>query len=40
MKREITLFEKQLNAQLIDFFVDWDFDQDKSTILFVLKPTE
>lgn len=33
-------FEKQLNAQLIDFFVDWDFDQDKSTILFILKPKE
>ena len=31
-------FEKFLNAQLVDYFVDWNFSQDKSYTLFILKP--
>jgi uncharacterized protein YbcI len=31
-------FEKLLSAQIIDQFVDWNFDQDKSYSLFILKP--
>ncbi|MEH7443812.1 Na-translocating system protein MpsC family protein [Bacillus sp. JJ1122] len=30
-------FEKLLSAQIIDRFVDWNFDQDKSYSLFILK---
>lgn len=33
-------FEEYLDAKLVDFFVDWNFDRDKSLILFNLKPTE
>lgn len=31
-------FEKHTGAQIVDYFVDWDFDHDKSAILFVLNP--
>ncbi len=31
-------FEQHTSAQIVDYFVDWDFDHDKSAILFVLKP--
>ncbi|WP_409304026.1 DUF2294 domain-containing protein [Peribacillus sp. SCS-155] len=31
-------FEKYLHAQLTDILVDWDFDRDKSSILFIFKP--
>lgn len=31
-------FEKLLLAQIMDSFVDWNFDQDKSYTLFILKP--
>lgn len=31
-------FEKFLSAHIIDQFVDWNFDQDKSYSLFILKP--
>jgi uncharacterized protein YbcI len=31
-------FEKLLSAQIIDSFVDWNFDQDKSYTLFMLRP--
>ncbi|PGT82266.1 Na-translocating system protein MpsC family protein [Bacillus sp. AFS040349] len=32
--------EATLNKQIIEMFVDWDFDLDKSVILFVLNPTD
>ncbi len=31
-------FEKTLQADVTDFFVDWNFDQDKSSSLLILKP--
>lgn len=31
-------FEGILNTQIIDVFVDWDFDLDKSVIVFVINP--
>ncbi len=31
-------YEKYLNARITDYFVDWNFDQDKSYTLFILKP--
>ena len=31
-------FEGFLNAQLVDYFVDWNFDKDKSYTLFIIKP--
>jgi uncharacterized protein YbcI len=33
-------FETDLEAQLTDFFVDWDFEKDKSCIIFILKPNK
>ncbi|WP_235848313.1 Na-translocating system protein MpsC family protein [Litchfieldia alkalitelluris] len=33
-------FETVLNKQIIDSFVDWDFNLDKSVILLLLNPTE
>ncbi|WP_223703411.1 Na-translocating system protein MpsC family protein [Sutcliffiella deserti] len=33
-------FEKYLNAQLQDVFVNWDFKLDKSTIVFILNPNK
>jgi uncharacterized protein YbcI len=33
-------FEEHLHAELADFFVDWNFDKDKSCILFNLTPTK
>jgi uncharacterized protein YbcI len=32
-------FETILNAKVIDIFVDWDFDLDKSVIVFIMNPT-
>lgn len=31
-------FERFLNAQLVDCFVDWNFDKDKSYTLFIIRP--
>ncbi|MBT2692534.1 Na-translocating system protein MpsC family protein [Bacillus sp. ISL-55] len=31
-------YEKYLNAKITDYFVDWNFDKDKSYTLFILKP--
>lgn len=31
-------YEKYLNATITDYFVDWNFEQDKSYTLFILKP--
>ncbi|ESU33874.1 hypothetical protein G3A_04335 [Bacillus sp. 17376] len=31
-------YEKYLNAEITDYFVDWNFDKDKSYTLFILKP--
>lgn len=31
-------YEAYLNGKIIDYFVDWNFDQDKSYILLILKP--
>lgn len=31
-------YEEYLNATITDYFVDWNFDQDKSYTLFILKP--
>ncbi|WHX98174.1 Na-translocating system protein MpsC family protein [Neobacillus sp. DY30] len=33
-------FEGILDTQIIDVFVDWDFDLDKSVIVFVVNPTK
>ncbi|RFU69687.1 DUF2294 family protein [Bacillus sp. V59.32b] len=33
-------FETYLDAQLTDFFVDWDFERDRSSIIFILKPNK
>jgi uncharacterized protein YbcI len=33
-------FEEHLQAELSDFFVDWNFDKDKSCILFSLAPSK
>lgn len=33
-------FNDMLNAEILDIFVDWDFVEDKSYIVFILKPTE
>jgi uncharacterized protein YbcI len=33
-------FEGILNTKIIDIFVDWDFDLDKSVIVFVINPTK
>ncbi|WP_419887469.1 Na-translocating system protein MpsC family protein [Neobacillus niacini] len=33
-------FEGILNHKIIDIFVDWDFDLDKSVIVFVINPTK
>jgi uncharacterized protein YbcI len=32
-------FEAILNTNVVDIFVDWDFDLDKSVIIFVTNPT-
>jgi uncharacterized protein YbcI len=32
-------FEAILNTNVVDIFVDWDFDLDKSVIIFVINPT-
>lgn len=32
------LFEEYLNVQIDDIFVNWDFNLDKSTIIFILNP--
>lgn len=32
-------FENILNTKVIDIFVDWDFNLDKSVIVLILKPT-
>nr|WP_272495823.1 Na-translocating system protein MpsC family protein [Bacillus pinisoli] len=32
-------FENVLNSKVVDVFVDWDFDLDKSTILLFINPT-
>lgn len=32
-------FETILNTKVIDIFVDWDFNLDKSAIVFILNPT-
>ncbi|MDC3418517.1 DUF2294 domain-containing protein [Aquibacillus salsiterrae] len=34
-----THFETILNTKVIDIFVDWDFDLDKSIFLFITNPT-
>lgn len=31
-------YERYLNAKITDYFVDWNFDKDKSYTLFILKP--
>ncbi|GAM13498.1 DUF2294 domain-containing protein [Mesobacillus selenatarsenatis] len=31
-------YERYLNAKVTDYFVDWNFDKDKSYTLFILKP--
>jgi uncharacterized protein YbcI len=31
-------YERYLNAKISDYFVDWNFDKDKSYTLFILKP--
>jgi uncharacterized protein YbcI len=31
-------FETYLNAKIIDYFIDWNFEQDKSYTFFILKP--
>ncbi|MBT2686705.1 DUF2294 family protein [Bacillus sp. ISL-47] len=33
----ITALESYLNTDVTDYFIDWDFDGDKSYILFILK---
>ncbi|MDQ0970863.1 uncharacterized protein YbcI [Neobacillus niacini] len=33
-------FEAILDTKVIDIFVDWDFDLDKSVIVFVINPTK
>ncbi|WP_338470914.1 Na-translocating system protein MpsC family protein [Niallia sp. XMNu-256] len=33
-------FEEILNSKVVDIFVDWDFDLDKSVIIFALNPTK
>lgn len=33
----ITALESYLNTDVADYFIDWDFDGDKSYILFILK---
>lgn len=38
ISRHKNKFERFLNAQLADYFVDWNFDMDKSYTLFILKP--
>lgn len=35
-----THFEEILNTKVIDIFADWDFDRDKSVILFITNPTK
>ena len=42
---EKRLLEKQvsegiLNTPVTDIFVDWDFDEDRSYIIYILKPTK
>jgi uncharacterized protein YbcI len=32
-------FEGILNSKIVDIFVDWDFDLDKSVFVFILNPT-
>jgi uncharacterized protein YbcI len=31
-------FEAYLNGKIIDYFIDWNFEQDKSYTFFILKP--
>jgi uncharacterized protein YbcI len=31
-------YEKYLNAEITDYFVDWNFEQDKSYTLFTIRP--
>jgi uncharacterized protein YbcI len=38
INRHRVKFEAFLNAKVIDYFIDWNFDQDKSYTLFILKP--
>ncbi|MCT2534466.1 DUF2294 domain-containing protein [Aquibacillus koreensis] len=33
-------FDQHLETRVVDIFVDWDFDDDKSVILFILNPTK
>ncbi|RIW32696.1 DUF2294 family protein [Bacillus salacetis] len=34
------LFEESLEAELTDFFIDWNFEKDRSVILFNLSPSK
>ena len=38
IKQHISYYEKYLNANIMDCFIDWNFDKDKSYTLFILRP--
>lgn len=38
INKHLRSFEAYLDANIIDYFVDWNFDKDKSYTLFILKP--
>ncbi|MCD7034237.1 DUF2294 domain-containing protein [Metabacillus sp. GX 13764] len=40
MLKSSTLFSEVLNAEVLDVFVDWNFELDNSVISFILKPNE
>lgn len=38
INKHLKSYETYLDAKVIDYFVDWNFDEDKSFTLFILKP--
>jgi uncharacterized protein YbcI len=38
IKQRQSSYERYLNAKITDYFVDWNFDKDKSYTMFILKP--
>ena len=38
INKHLNYYETYLDAKVIDYFVDWNFDEDKSFTLFILKP--
>ncbi|WP_226085035.1 DUF2294 domain-containing protein [Mesobacillus sp. S13] len=38
INKHLNSYETYLDAKVIDYFVDWNFDEDKSFTLFILKP--